>query len=251
MEKIEKVQYQAALAITGCWRGTNRNKIYEELGWESLSDRRWSRRLFYFYKIHNNLTPEYLRENLPRIRDPTPRNNNLTLYNEFSCKSMRYQNSFFPDSVKSWNNVGVDFSISPTIGHFKKNIYDLIRPHPKSVYGIHDPLGLKYLFQVRVGLSALKCHKKKHNFIDTPNDWCECRASPEDVDHFLFSCHLHALPRIDLCSSVSNLLAANDLNHLINDTELYLYGHRSLNSMDNKTILLASIQFFKESNRFS
>ena len=78
MGKIEKVQYQAALAITGCWRGTNRNKIYEELGWESLSDRRWSRRLVYFFKIHNNLTPEYLRENLPRIRDPTPRNNDLT-----------------------------------------------------------------------------------------------------------------------------------------------------------------------------
>ena len=78
MEKIEKVQYQAALAITGCWRGTNRNKIYEELGWESLSDRRWSRRLFHFFKIHNNLTPEYLMENLPRIRDQTPRNNNLT-----------------------------------------------------------------------------------------------------------------------------------------------------------------------------
>ena len=38
MEHIERVQYQAALAITGCWQGSNRNKLYEELGWESLSD---------------------------------------------------------------------------------------------------------------------------------------------------------------------------------------------------------------------
>ena len=34
------------LAITGTWKGTN--KIYDELGWESLTDRRWSRRLFHF-----------------------------------------------------------------------------------------------------------------------------------------------------------------------------------------------------------
>ena len=52
MEKIEQIQYNAALAITGCWQGSNRNKLYDELGWESLSDRRWSRRLLYL-KIHN------------------------------------------------------------------------------------------------------------------------------------------------------------------------------------------------------
>ena len=32
MEKIESLQYQAALAITGCWQGSNRNKLYELLG---------------------------------------------------------------------------------------------------------------------------------------------------------------------------------------------------------------------------
>ena len=58
MEGIEKVQYHAALAITGCWRGSNQNSLYEELGWESLSDRRWSRRLIQLYKICNNLTPD-------------------------------------------------------------------------------------------------------------------------------------------------------------------------------------------------
>ena len=32
MEKVENVQYQAALAITGCWHGSSRNKLYEILG---------------------------------------------------------------------------------------------------------------------------------------------------------------------------------------------------------------------------
>ena len=49
MERIEKVQYHAALAITGCWRGTSRNKLYVELGLESLADRRWARRLIHFF----------------------------------------------------------------------------------------------------------------------------------------------------------------------------------------------------------
>ena len=51
MEQIEKIQYHVALAISGCWLGTSRNKLYDELGWESLSDIRWSCRLLQLYKI--------------------------------------------------------------------------------------------------------------------------------------------------------------------------------------------------------
>ena len=64
MEAIERVQYQAALIITGSWKGTSRNKLYDELGWESLSDRRWGRRLVKFFKIHRRLSPPYLFDNL-------------------------------------------------------------------------------------------------------------------------------------------------------------------------------------------
>ena len=39
MEKVGRIQYQVALAITGTWQGSSRSKIYEELGRESLSDR--------------------------------------------------------------------------------------------------------------------------------------------------------------------------------------------------------------------
>ena len=38
-DKIEAVQYNAALAITGCVRGTSREKLYSELGLTSLYDR--------------------------------------------------------------------------------------------------------------------------------------------------------------------------------------------------------------------
>ena len=42
-DKIETFQYDAALAITGAIRGTSKEKLYQELGFESLKDRRWLR----------------------------------------------------------------------------------------------------------------------------------------------------------------------------------------------------------------
>ena len=39
-KQIELVQYNAALIITGAIKGTCRDKIYQELGLESLADRR-------------------------------------------------------------------------------------------------------------------------------------------------------------------------------------------------------------------
>ena len=39
--KLESIQYNAWLAITGAIRGTSVEKIYQELGLESLKSRRW------------------------------------------------------------------------------------------------------------------------------------------------------------------------------------------------------------------
>ena len=44
-KKLETIQYNAALAISGAIRGTSREKVYSELGLESLQDRRWYRKL--------------------------------------------------------------------------------------------------------------------------------------------------------------------------------------------------------------
>ena len=70
MEKLESVQYSAARAITGTWRGKSREKLYSEIGLESLSCRRWSRRLTLLYKIINNLTPVYTKDPIPPLQQP-------------------------------------------------------------------------------------------------------------------------------------------------------------------------------------
>ena len=54
--KIEMVQYQAALVITGAIKETSRDRLYQELGLESLANKRLSCRLFFFHKIIVTLT---------------------------------------------------------------------------------------------------------------------------------------------------------------------------------------------------
>ena len=66
MDLIERVQYKAALIVSGCWQGTSRERLYKELGWESLSDRRWARRLTILYTINNGLAPSYLSNHIPQ-----------------------------------------------------------------------------------------------------------------------------------------------------------------------------------------
>ena len=65
-EKIESVQYKAALAITGAIQGTFRDKIYQELGLESLKSRRWYKRPIYMFKIMRNEAPNYLINLIPK-----------------------------------------------------------------------------------------------------------------------------------------------------------------------------------------
>ena len=68
MEQKERIQYQSALAIAGRYQGSSRTKLCEELGWETLSDRRVSRRILQIHKIIDKKTPVYLREKLPLNR---------------------------------------------------------------------------------------------------------------------------------------------------------------------------------------
>ena len=58
--KLEHFQYRSCIAITGSIQGTSQGRPYRELGLESLTDTRWTRKLVFFYKIVNGLSTQYL-----------------------------------------------------------------------------------------------------------------------------------------------------------------------------------------------
>ena len=55
--RIEKNQLEAARIITGLTRSTHLDNLYNEIGWNPLSQRRKERKLIILFKIIHNLTP--------------------------------------------------------------------------------------------------------------------------------------------------------------------------------------------------
>ena len=47
-QKVESIQYNAAVAITGAISGTSTEKLFEKLDLKSLQDRRWYRKICCF-----------------------------------------------------------------------------------------------------------------------------------------------------------------------------------------------------------
>ena len=58
----------ACLALTGTIRGSSKEKMYQELGFESLGVHQWCRKFCVFYKVWNNGHPQYLFNLIPVTR---------------------------------------------------------------------------------------------------------------------------------------------------------------------------------------
>ena len=59
-QKLESIQYNARLAITGAIRCTSKERPYQELNIEPLQLRRWYRNLRMFYKSYQSKSPQNL-----------------------------------------------------------------------------------------------------------------------------------------------------------------------------------------------
>ena len=251
MNTLERVQYQCALAVTGAWKGSSLNKIYDELGWESVTDRRYCRRMFQFYKIQNNLTPDYMKDFVPPpINHRYPTRSEHELY-EINCNTDAYRASFYPDCVRCWNRIGPDVRDSPSLNSFKKRLLAGYKTNPKPIYGIIDPKGTRRLYQLRLGLSPLLDHKKKHNFIDTPSDICTNCNLPETLEHFFLFCCRYTLARNNLFSDVIPFKSDFQSLQSSDKTKFLLYGDKSLNNGINYLVLKATLTFLEDSGRFS
>ena len=91
-EKLESVQYKAALAITGAMQEISREKIYQELGLESLRARRWYKCLSCMFKIVKEEGPNCLINLIPKIQQTT-RKKKIRMPT-FHCRTDCFKNSF-------------------------------------------------------------------------------------------------------------------------------------------------------------
>ena len=249
MKLVEQVQYRAALVVSGCWQGTSRLKLYDELGWESLADRRWARRLTTFYKIINGIAPAYLSEHIPTHNgtDIFLRDRNARI--PFS-RTYRYDNSFFLYCIKEWNHLEDSVKSLQSLSLFKNHLNKFIRPVRNSIFEIRDNFGIKILSKIRVEFSDLRDHRFNHNF-NCVSSLCFCGFVDETSLHYFLCCPRYHAQRAILLSNLSDIISSDvfilpneHLNHLI------MYGSNAYNSMCNKLILEQSLLYIRNTARF-
>ena len=152
-----------------------------------------------------------------------------------------------------WNDLGPELRGSKSLAVFKRNLLKLYRPPKKSLFNIYD-VGIKWIFQLRVGLSPLRSHKCAHKFVDTPSELCNCMLNTaETTCHFLFHCHHFVNPRKALYATVNPILLKYETRFLEDNSllKLLLYGGEKFGLEDNQNILKATIKFIRNSCRFS
>ena len=183
-DKIESAQYDAVLAITGTIRGTSKEKLYQELGPESLKNRRWLRRMCYLYKNISTKSPPYLYELIP----PLQRSRRYPgCFKTLRCRTELFRNSFLPFTINEWNRPDSDIKNSDCCTIFRKKLLGFIRPAGNSMNGIYDPFGLvKLINRLRLGFSDLQEHKFRHNFADTVNPF-SCTIETENTELSLYA----------------------------------------------------------------
>ena len=174
-ERIESIQCNSAIAITGAMTGSI-EKLYQELGLESLRPGRWLRKLCVFYKIYKNKSPSYLYNLIPdRMKFYSARHSQHSQIDNISnikTRSNSYGNFFFPSTITEWKKLDLDIRNSDSLNVFNLSLLKFVRSVANSVFEINNPCGLKLLRRLRLGLSHLCYHKFRHNFQDFINPIC-------------------------------------------------------------------------------
>ena len=167
MFKIENIQHKAVLATAGTIQGISRQKLYSELGFYSLSKKRWDSKLICLGKIWNGFLPKHLHLYLTfSSQENYPFRSVLkTKINSIPWRIKSFRKTFFPYCINEWNKLNAKVGNAKSSHFFKKII--VIGIKVKSLFSVYEPLGVKLLMHIRLQFSHLDKHKFKHGFGDT------------------------------------------------------------------------------------
>ena len=96
-KNLKQFSYNTCLAITGTTRGTSRERLYRELGLETVNNDRWSRKLFFFYKIIKGFSPSYLQKSLcfRNVQHHQTRSKSMKIIEQIMARTKAFENFFF------------------------------------------------------------------------------------------------------------------------------------------------------------
>ena len=121
---LGKIQLEAARIATGTTKLVSVQKLYDEIGWETLGVERRKHKLVLFYKMYSDIAPSYLSSLVPRPDQTTSRyslrnaNNIRTIHSRTS----QYYNCFLPTVIRDWNDLPCSDRIVDTVDDFKRQL---------------------------------------------------------------------------------------------------------------------------------
>ena len=210
-------------------KGSSKEKLSQQLGLDSLSMRRWYRKLSLLFKIIKTESPPYL-FNLVRNNNRRQITRNLNNLLIFRVNHEYFKNTFYPSAVLEWNKLDSFIRTSETFMLFKKRILKFIRPKPNSIFNIHNPVGIKYLTRLRLVLSHLKERKFKPNFQGSVDPLCSCGIETESKKHFLLHCANFSIKHFLKNTLKNTFWQINWIEHWRFNKKLWLHCENSLRS---------------------
>ena len=235
------MQLCAARIVTGAKKGTSHERLYQDVTWPKLSERRLHIKLTHMHKIVNSNVPPYLSGVLPKT---LAENTHYDLRNrdhikQLKCRTEKFRKSFFPDCIRHWNNLDESVRTIEDISAFRNELTDVSSKSPPLYNYGQRKLNIIHA-QLRLRCSNLKAHLTSLHVIDNP--LCHCNLGIEDNCHFFFNCPLYHIQREQLLDVVQQFTRF-DLNIL-------LFGDDQLNLEQNKVIFEAVQKYIKDSHRF-
>ena len=131
-QKLESIQHNACLALSGAIRGSSREKCYHELGLESLQCWHWYRKLCLFYKIFKENKPVYLFNLIPS-KNSNYNTRNTDKITPFHTKHNFFKKFFFPSTVVESNKLDPNLRSAASLIVFKKSCWSSLN-HRQTVY---------------------------------------------------------------------------------------------------------------------
>ncbi len=243
-DSIDKLQYEAARIVTGLTRSVSINKLVQEIGWVSLSDRRKIQKLVLIFKEKAGKLPTYLHELFPQlVGENNPyelrnRNNFITL----ARRTEIYSKSFIPSSLALWNELGDEIKHSPSLATFKAKLKQLFKPAiVPAYYLIGERTQSIYHARIRNQCSNLNSDLFINHLRESP--LCHCTQDVENAEHFFLKCTSFNQQRQHMFT------ATRQHNPLSIDT--ILFGDESKEYEYNATLFIEVQRYIKLTRRFN
>ena len=204
INRLEKLQYRAAKVVTGALHYTSREKLYIELGWETITERLKFLGLCIFHKIHIQETRPLLRKCLTKL-DLEKKNflRSKGGYLPYPFLNKKFSNSFFPFISKIWNNLP-NSTKSKNLLDFKTQMKADIKPERHKHFSVGPKESNQLMTRFRTGRTNLNLDKFTLGQLDEPN--CMCHAKNESSEHFIMDCFIYSAERQILFNLVEYLV---------------------------------------------